>query len=260
MDYFTSDLHFNHSKDFIFRKRGFSSIEEMEKTYIENFTDTLKENDTLYLLGDLVMGTNLESITPILSLPCRKKIILGNHDTLKRIEFYKSFFYTEIVGYSTIYKNGGKSYYLSHYPTLTGNAEKSQKTYNLFGHTHQEDKFFENNYFMYNVGVDAHNGFPVSIKTIREDIKQKKEQLRKEKESTMLKEKIKLKSLLKATELVKLCNKTENPCYLSRGKITINGKSLLGVISIDVTQPFDFEYSKQDFNLFRDFLNKNNII
>ena len=37
MIYFSSDLHLNHDKDFIWRERGFSSVEEMNETIVDNF-------------------------------------------------------------------------------------------------------------------------------------------------------------------------------------------------------------------------------
>lgn len=34
--YFTSDLHLNHDKEFIYKNRGFNSINEMNNTIIRN--------------------------------------------------------------------------------------------------------------------------------------------------------------------------------------------------------------------------------
>ena len=63
---------------------------------------------------------------------------------------------------------------MSHFPSLTGNNDKflKQMTLNLFGHTHQKDKFFNNNPYMYNVALDAHNCTPVSIEQIIKDIEE----------------------------------------------------------------------------------------
>ena len=36
MIYFTSDTHFCHDKEFLYKPRGFSSIEEHDKTVVEN--------------------------------------------------------------------------------------------------------------------------------------------------------------------------------------------------------------------------------
>lgn len=36
MIYFTADLHFGHNKEFIYKKRGFNSVDEMNNKIIEN--------------------------------------------------------------------------------------------------------------------------------------------------------------------------------------------------------------------------------
>ena len=43
MIYFTSDLHFNHNKDFIYQARGFENIEEHNKTIVEKHLSKTKE-------------------------------------------------------------------------------------------------------------------------------------------------------------------------------------------------------------------------
>ena len=59
---------------------------------------------------------------------------------------------------------------------------------NLYGHTHQQTNFFNDNPFMYHVGVDSHDCYPVSIDEIIYDIKEKKE-LTNIKNNVILKEK-----------------------------------------------------------------------
>ena len=70
----------------------------------------------------------------------------------------------------------GYHFYLSHFPTLTGNLEKEslkQCTCNLFGHTHQTTNFHLDMPFMYHVGVDSHNCYPVSLDDIIQEMKAK---------------------------------------------------------------------------------------
>lgn len=61
---------------------------------------------------------------------------------------------------------------------------------NLYGHTHQQTNFYNNNPFMYHVGVDSHNCYPISIEQISEDIHNKINelyQLKVQKEKNSLK-------------------------------------------------------------------------
>ena len=40
--WFTSDLHFNHDKDFIWGARGYSSVNEMNRIQIEKFNSVVE--------------------------------------------------------------------------------------------------------------------------------------------------------------------------------------------------------------------------
>jgi len=43
-------------------------------------------------------------------------------------------------------------------------------TLNLYGHTHQRTNFFEDRPYMYHVGVDSHDCYPVSLDKVIEDM------------------------------------------------------------------------------------------
>ena len=58
----SSDLHFGHDRQFMYGPRGFSSIEEHDATIIENWNKIVKPNDTVYLLGDLMLNDNENGI------------------------------------------------------------------------------------------------------------------------------------------------------------------------------------------------------
>jgi calcineurin-like phosphoesterase family protein len=179
--YFTSDLHIGHDKDFIYKPRGFNDVFEMDNAIIKNFNEVLKYDDTLYILGDIVMGGeqfHKEWNRVLNSLPCAEVYyIIGNHDTENKCEYYDKVCLFQSLGYAALLKvKKYISIYLSHYPTITENFDDDKTkhyTINLFGHTHSKDKFYNNNRFMYNVAVDAHNCYPVEINQIFEDIKNK---------------------------------------------------------------------------------------
>ena len=170
-----SDTHFNHNKDFIWKARGFNSVEEMNETIIKNWNDVIQPDDVVYHLGDVMLNDNDGGLKILKNLKGKIHIIIGNHDTDSRIELYKNCYNVVEVVYATRIKYKGKSFYLSHYPTLTSNLQTNpDKTiYNLFGHTHSTDKFYEDQFYMYNVACDAHNCTPVSIDQIIEDIQKK---------------------------------------------------------------------------------------
>ena len=174
--YFTSDLHFGHDREFIYKPRGFENVEDMNKTILKNYKRIVTDEDTIYILGDLMLGDNDAGIAMLRELPGHKKIILGNHDTAARIELYKTIPNTEILGYATVIKYRKMSFYLSHYPTLTSNLDEDKplktRTICLCGHSHYKNKFKDmDKGLVYYVEVDAHNCYPVSIDDIITEIK-----------------------------------------------------------------------------------------
>lgn len=176
-----SDHHFNHDKDFIWMARGFSSVEEMNEILIERYNSKVKDEDTVYILGDCIMGQLEEGIKYLKRLKGKKYLAFGNHDIDNKIkEFAKENIFEDIqMGYRLKIKK--RNIIATHYPTLVTNF-KENRVINLFGHTHQTRRFYydENdniNLNMYNVGVDCHCGFPVNLEDILKQIREEKELL-----------------------------------------------------------------------------------
>ena len=177
MDFFTSDLHIGHDKEFIWKARGFNSIEEHDTQILLRWNAAVSPKDTVYILGDLGMGGNLLEWNRIFKvLNGHIKFIHGNHDTITKIDLYTNDYGMEDLGLTAMYRYSKKrSFYLSHYPTLVGNHEEDRFFYNLSGHTHSIDKFQYGWGKVYNVAMDAHNCTPVSIEQIIRDIEKERE-------------------------------------------------------------------------------------
>ena len=52
----TSDTHFGHDKDFIWKARGYCSIQEHDEDLIKKWNERIKPDDIVYHLGDVIMG------------------------------------------------------------------------------------------------------------------------------------------------------------------------------------------------------------
>ena len=173
MIFFTSDWHIGHNKTFLYEPRGFQSIEEHDEAIIRNCNEIVKSSDELWILGDIALGIKEEWDKWIPQLKCKKiHFIIGNHDTLHKIQSYESYGLKN-EGYANIIKySKSLSFYLSHYPTLTGNFDfNDHPVWNLSGHTHSKGKFTPNEDApIYNVALDAHDNYPVSIEQIVADI------------------------------------------------------------------------------------------
>ena len=174
----SSDYHFQHNREFIYKPRGFENVDKMNETIIANHNDVVCENDDIYLLGDLMLGgpdkmeTGLEMIR---ALKGRLHLVRGNHDTDKRWEAYSKL-PNVVEQQNAIYLNYRKyHFYMTHYPSITSNLEKEdlhQCTINLYGHTHQQtSNFYMEIPYIYHVGLDSHKNCLVSLDKIILDMK-----------------------------------------------------------------------------------------
>ena len=182
MIFLTSDLHFNHDREFVWKVRGFNSVQEMNETIVKNWNSMVGPNDDVYVLGDLCLGGGSPEVLAankalIESLNGRLHIIRGNHDTEPRVRMYETCAnVVDEIKWADMLHYRGYHFYLSHFPTLTGNLEKEslhQCTCNLFGHTHQTTNFHLDMPFLYHVGVDSHNCYPMNLDDIIEEMKAK---------------------------------------------------------------------------------------
>jgi len=177
--YFTSDTHFSHQPEFLWKPRGFSSVEEMNEAIIERWNSIVKPNDIVYHLGDTMLNDNEKGIECFKRLNGQIFLIFGNHDSEARRNLLFSECRNKMLGgwYAYQIKYSKMTIYMSHYPTLTANYDDkhfSQHVLALHGHTHQQTNFLSpSNPFMYHVGVDSHNCTPVHIDEVITEIRQR---------------------------------------------------------------------------------------
>ena len=170
----TSDLHFGHDRAFVWGARGFKSIEEHDAEMIKRWNEVVTAEDDVYILGDLMLGDNAHGIQCLSQLNGKLHILTGNHCTAARQKLYHTLEnMVEFCGCATTIKYKKKQLYLSHYPTITSNMEANphQAVFNLYGHTHQTTNFYNGQPFMYHVGVDSHNCYPVLLDDVITEIK-----------------------------------------------------------------------------------------
>ena len=101
-------------------------------------------------------------------------VVRGNHDTDARMALYNNCYNIVEISEGQYLNINGYHFYLNHFPTFTSNLEKGSDLkahlINLFGHTHQREKFYNDIPFMYNVALDAHENKLVSFDEIISDI------------------------------------------------------------------------------------------
>lgn len=170
MLYFSSDHHMNHEAAIRMCNRPFATVEEMNRTLIDNINARVHKNDTLYLLGDITnKGTVASANELIAQIKCPNKILVrGNHD-----KNYDKTLFKEIHNLTEIHVGmGGKNYSITLCHFDMNSWYKSRHgSLHLHGHIHS--KYGEYNFLMreqgirrYDVGVDANHFMPVSLEEI----------------------------------------------------------------------------------------------
>lgn len=170
MIYFISDTHFCHDKDFLYVPRGYTNIYDMNKDFIQKWNSVVNIDDEVYHLGDVMLNDNDAGMDILQSLKGNIHIILGNHDTDERVLLYPQAWNVVDVCYADSIKAGKWTLFLSHYPAMVSSTATPKKRYNISGHTHSKEIFQFPEYHIYNVAVDAHDGYPVPIEKILSDI------------------------------------------------------------------------------------------
>ena len=114
-----------------------------------------------------MLGDNDHGMDCLKQLNGHIKIVPGNHDTESRLKLYAQLENVEILPMAIMLKYQKYNFYLSHHPTLTSNLEKApylrMHLINLYGHTHQQGKFFQDMPFMFHAGMDSNNCAPVLL-------------------------------------------------------------------------------------------------
>jgi calcineurin-like phosphoesterase family protein len=159
--FYISDLHISHKNCISFDNRPFTSTKDMDEAIIKNWNNTVTDEDTVYILGDMFWCNTQKAIEILKSLKGTKILIKGNHDDCRDAEFRSYFKY--IKDMDEVYDNGRKVI-LCHYP-IPCFKNHFYGWFHLCGHTHIsfEHNMMENDKFeikalydrpcnMYNVG------------------------------------------------------------------------------------------------------------
>ena len=163
MIYFTSDLHLGHRGIIEMQNRPFKNVEEMNRVIVDNYNEVVHKNDTVYFLGDISHHMPIDRVNELLGMMKGKKILVkGNHD-----KKYEPGLFEVICDFKTVSLNG-QYFALMHYPMLSW--PKNSGSIQLHGHIHSDESYNllnkEDKVKRYDVGVDANQFRPVSVKQI----------------------------------------------------------------------------------------------
>lgn len=146
--FITSDTHFGHNRDFVWKARGYNSVEDHDNGVIASINEIVRENDVLLHLGDFCLNTSNERFDWLLSqIQCQNiHHLFGNHNNPHEKSVYRQLVPSG-QRYPVTYKNmtyqghymevvlNGQYAILMHYPILVWN-EMAHGAWMLCGHSH----------------------------------------------------------------------------------------------------------------------------
>jgi len=181
----TSDTHFNHNQEFIYKSRGYNTPQEMNDSMIDIINSKVGPNGVLLHLGDFCLNTTEEQYKSIVSRLKIKAIwmVWGNHNNPIQKSYGGTVHQTvDVIGdvyirylhYYYTFRKGKRYYICSHFPFRVWDG-MSYGAAHLCGHSHgtlpisrPEDKTHK----ILDCGWDVHNK-PLTMKEIEDIIDSK---------------------------------------------------------------------------------------
>lgn len=156
-----SDLHLRHERIIQYCNRPFNTVEDMDKTMLDNWRNMVKNDDIIFNLGDVIWGNKAIAQSIIKDMPGRKILIMGNHDRGHSIAWFRDVGFDEIYPFPIIYKEW---FILSHEYIFLNNK---MPYINIHGHIHE--KSLDSKSYI-NVSVDKTNFAPVDFDELMDKI------------------------------------------------------------------------------------------
>ena len=175
MEMFIADPHFGHENILKECRPQFHSIEEMDRTLIDNINRKMTREDTLYIIGDLAFRNRCPIMEYLNAIAPRKILILGNHekDWMKHVsrEALDSVLDGICEHYS--FNRGGIEFHLQHFPQLAWNrSHYFAQSFSICGHIHNARnesvaaELFPLLKCQMNAGVDINHFEPVTFEEL----------------------------------------------------------------------------------------------
>lgn len=153
MDFFTADLHFMHKNILKYCNRQTSSIEEMNEQLITAINNTVTEKDTLYILGDVAIGSVAKAFDYLCRINCKIVLIPGNHDDPKLLRLVNEHPNMTVENTLVSKKLNGQYMVMSHFPLAIWDRQH-YKSWHLHGHSH--GSYVVDHGLILDVGVDSY--------------------------------------------------------------------------------------------------------
>jgi len=171
MIYYISDIHFDDQKIFDKCSRPFKDLEEYKTEIIKRWNNKVKQEDVVYVLGDIAEDNTPEALETFKLLNGTKHFIIGNHD-LNLLETIKDSGIFASIDFMSLIIDQERKVCICHYPVMDW-MEFNRNGIHVYGHIHNKTpkngKAYADikEYFKdkpaYNCGVDVTNYEPVTL-------------------------------------------------------------------------------------------------
>jgi calcineurin-like phosphoesterase family protein len=163
--YVSSDEHFLHDNIIKFCNRPFKSVEEMTERLIKNWNQTVRPQDLIINLGDVIYTKGAsEKIKEIIDrLFGRKILCLGNHDR-KSMSFYLTNGF-DFVCDRFVWEFNNRRILFLHNPNFIESADYRKYDFIIHGHRHNKGLFItkKDRCKIINVSCEQLNYQPINL-------------------------------------------------------------------------------------------------
>ena len=159
---YISDWHYGHKNCLRFDNRPWVDIEQANQEMIRRWNETVEDDDTVYILGDMFWCGTEEAVKVLDQLKGQKVLVKGNHDRCHDNRFRSRFL--ELRDYMEI-EDGSRHVVLCHYPIpcfrnhfygwihLYGHVHSSFEWNMMESVKHEMTALYDKRCQMYNVGA-----------------------------------------------------------------------------------------------------------
>lgn len=167
---FIADLHLGSERIIRLCHRPFRSVEEQNEIIASNWQKSVKNDDVVYLLGDIAEGDYELSVRILSRLPGRKILVVGNHDDEESISHYRrAGIFESIVPYAKDHQ-GQTEIILFHYPIMDWENRQFGSCL-VYGHIHNKDLPEIRDYYKdkpcFNCGADVIGFTPRTLEELQ---------------------------------------------------------------------------------------------
>lgn len=161
MRYFIGDTHFFDEGIIKICARPFKGLRDMHRELINNWNNTVTEEDEVYLVGDLTSGdVDVVELAKIVDeLNGKKYLIKGNHDNFEN-DFYREVGFEEVYDKPIILDG---FWIVSHEPMF---VTESAPYANIYAHVHNNPNYVDFSRRGACVSVERTNYTPISFEDI----------------------------------------------------------------------------------------------